>query len=132
MYFTVFIYAGEKDKWGLHERAENSLRMVVLSALQLIYNLRNLNLKYVNFEPKSSKIGKKMVAFSKNSFDDPRGDMDLKPFRGARYGSYLLALAAWASWVKCRAVITPPLWGGGVDLVGGSFSLTFRLRFRGG
>ena len=42
-----------------------------------------------------------MVGFSKNSFDDPRGDMDLKPFRGARYGSYLLALASWASWVKC-------------------------------
>ena len=38
------------------------------------------------FEPKPHKIGKKMVGFSKNSFDHPRGDMDLKPFRGARYG----------------------------------------------
>ena len=69
-------------------------RMVVFSTVQLIYNLRNLNLKNVNFESKSSKIGEKVVGFSKNSFGHPRGDMDLKPFRGARYGSGLLALAS--------------------------------------
>ena len=25
VYFTVFIYKGDKDKWGVHFRAENSL-----------------------------------------------------------------------------------------------------------
>ena len=29
-----------------------------------------------------------------------RGIIDMKPFRGARYGSELLALASWASWVQ--------------------------------
>ena len=58
-------------------------------------------MKYVNFESKSPKIGEKVVGFSKNSFDNPRGDMDLKPFRGATYGSRLLALGSWASWMKC-------------------------------
>ena len=38
-----------------------------------------MNLKYVNFESKSSKLGEKVVGFSKNSFDDLRGDVD-QPF----------------------------------------------------
>ena len=74
-----FIYSGEKD-WACIKEQKIPFRMVVFSALKLIYNLRNLNLKFVNFESKSSQIGEKVIGFSKNSSDHPRGDMDLKSF----------------------------------------------------
>ena len=56
-------------------RVENSLSNGGILDLILIYNLRNLNVKYVNFESKSPKIGEKVVGFSKNWYDDLRGDM---------------------------------------------------------
>ena len=101
MHFTVACIKKKRQVGPVYSRAENCLSNGGIFDRKLIYNLRNLNLKYVDFESKSSKTGEKVIGFSKNSFDHPRGDMDLKPFRGARYGSRLLALAGWASWVKC-------------------------------
>ena len=95
MYFIVFIEIKAKKTSGVYINEQKiPFRMVVFSTKKLIYNVRNLNLKFVNFESKSSKI---VIGFSKNSFDHPRGGMDSNLFEEQRYGSGLLALASWAS-----------------------------------
>ena len=65
MCFTVFIFKAKKISGASIVEQKIPFRMVVFSTLQLMYNLKNLDLKYVNFESKSSKIGEKVVGFCK-------------------------------------------------------------------
>ena len=70
------IFKRRKTSGAYVKEQKIPFRMVVFSTLQQIYNLRNLNLKYADFESSCLKLTKKWSVFQKTSCNHARGDMD--------------------------------------------------------